>query len=218
MCISYAIYFYIFIFLRGHIKKKGMLSVDVKSHYIPWLTYPFIDYIENLDLSNCNVFEYGAGSSTFWWAGKVNQVTSVEMELNWFEFLKNKLPHNSILSLCTNGAEYPLTINEQKECFDIIIVDGAERYRCAKAAMSKLSVRGLIILDNSDWYPNSALLLRDNNFVQLDFYGFSPNNSFPTTTSLFFKSDELLKRRLKAQHPVIGGNKILGGALDDRGN
>ena len=71
--------------------------------------------------------------------------------------------------------------------FDIIVIDGTERYKSAKATINKLVDKGIIILDNADWYPNTAKMLRNEGFKQIDFYGFSPMNSFPECTSLFIK-------------------------------
>jgi len=206
---------FVFIHLRGHIAKSGALSVDAKGNYVPWLTYPFIDFIENLDLSDCSVFEFGSGSSTFWWSERVKNVVSVEMDSSWFDFIYSRRPSNVEIALCQNGGEYPHAINATVNNFDIIVVDGAERYKSATCAIQKLSEEGVIILDNCDWYPNAATMLRSNGFVQLDFYGFSPNNSFPSITSLFYKNNTLLKKRKYEMNPVIGGNTIPGGVLDD---
>lgn len=206
---------YIYLFLRGHIAKHGAFSVDAEGDFVPWLTYPFVDFINNLDLSDCRVFEFGAGSSSFWWSKKVREVCSVEMEKTWYDFLRERMPRNMELQLCPNGGLYPAAINAYEGSFDIVVIDGAERYKSAVSALGKLSGRGIVVLDNSDWYPNAARMIRENGFVQLDFYGFSPGNSFPSITSLFYKNDELLRSRLSVQQPVIGGNSIAGGVRDD---
>lgn len=205
---------YNFIFLRGHVYKKGVFSVDANGRYVPWLTYPFVDFIENLKLSDCVVFEYGAGSSSLWWSSRVKSVCSVEMDSRWAEFIEEKLPNNSQLILCEDGGQYPISIDRFDRQFDIIVVDGAERYKSAKYSINKLTENGIIVVDNTDWYPNTAFMLRNNGFTQLDFYGFSPNNSFPSITSLFYKNDYLLRQRNEL-HPVVGGNLIPGGVLDD---
>ncbi len=51
---------------------------------IPWYTYPAIEYLMHLDLSDMSVFEFGSGKSTIWWAGNALKVHSVEDDSTWF--------------------------------------------------------------------------------------------------------------------------------------
>jgi hypothetical protein len=85
---------------------------------------------------------------------------------------------------------YPDLIRRYPEGFDIIVVDGPARgrtrFRCAQAALEHLRPGGLIILDNSDWLPLSAQLLRDAGLLQVDMSGFIPIGGQTQTTSLFF--------------------------------
>lgn len=204
-----------FFLLRSHVSKRMGMSVDSNGDYVPWLTYPVIDYLDNLDFSDCNVFEYGSGASSFWWARRARQVTSIEMDAEWCSKISGVVPENVEIISQPDGGQYPGMILDQKQDFDVIVVDGAERFKCVVNAMLKLSKRGIIILDNSDWYLNAAKLLCENGFVQVDFYGHSPNNSFPSKTSLFFRSAELLANRVPCARNVIGGVQIKGGVLDD---
>ena len=207
---------FIFISLRGHIKQDGWLSVNKDGKFVPWISYPAADFLDNLDTSKLKIFEYGSGSSTFWWSKKALSITSVEMDKEWYEYMLSILPLNAELHLCENGFDYPYVIEEFKHNFDIIVVDGAERYKSAKAAINKLVDNGIIILDNADWYPNTAKMLRTEGFKQIDFYGFSPMNSFPECTSLFIQDLEIFSKRQKQNKSVIGGNTIKGGTLDDK--
>ena len=205
-----------FIVLRGHISKKNGLSVNREGQHIPWITYPAIDFLDNIDFRDCNVFEYGSGSSSFWWSNKAKQVTSVELDTFWYKKMRRLIPDNVRLLHEENGGMYPNAINNFSEKYDVVVVDGAERYKCVLAAIKNISVRGIVILDNTEWYPSAARELRNSGFVQIDFYGLSPNNSFPSLTSIFYKSSEIFVNRLKVTKSVIGGNYLKEGALDDR--
>ena len=44
---------------------------------VPWMTYPAICYLEQLDFSQKRVFEYGCGSSTAYWAKRALRTISV---------------------------------------------------------------------------------------------------------------------------------------------
>jgi hypothetical protein len=44
----------------------------------------------------------------------------------------------------------------------------------------------MLILDNSDWYPNSVSFLQGElGWIQADFHGFGPINNYTWTTSVF---------------------------------
>jgi hypothetical protein len=45
---------------------------------------------------------------------------------------------------------------------------------------------GMIVLDNSDWFPLTAAALRDYDLIEVDMSGFGPINDSAWTTSLFF--------------------------------
>ena len=91
----------------------------------------------------------------------------------------------------------------------------ASRGYIAYSTMLALYDRGIIMLDNAIWCPDAAKNLRENGFVQIDFYGMSHNNSFPSVTSIFFRTAELLKYRKNVTNWVVGGNELPDGALDD---
>ena len=64
----------------------------------------------------------------------------------------------------------------------------------------------LVILDNADWFPNSAKTLREAGLLQVDMHGFGPINDYTWTTSFFFSRDCHLEPLGGLQpHPPIGG-------------
>ena len=85
---------------------------------------------------------------------------SVESQENWFEKLRRQTPSNVNLHLAGDPDNYVDCLTRQEGGFDVIVVDGDERYRCSRAALEKLAAGGLVILDNADWYPDAAALLR----------------------------------------------------------
>ncbi len=88
-------------------------------------------------------------------------------------------------------------------------MDGAERMRSAIRALDHLSENGIIILDNSEWFPNCAALLREKGFSQIDFCGFAPLNSFTSMTSVFVKTRIVFPYKPKSQCWVPIGGKLL---------
>ena len=85
---------------------------------------------------------------------------------------------------------YAHAIDSYPEGFETIVVDGpargGTRLRCARAALTHLKAGGMIILDNSDWLPDSARVLRQADLLQVDMSGFFPIGDHTQTTSFFF--------------------------------
>lgn len=94
--------------------------------------------------------------------------------------------------------------------FDVIAIDGEvsnlTRLRCTRRAVNHLRPGGLIIIDNSDWLPETCRYLREVGFLEMDFCGLAPLNPHTSTTSLFFRNDFCLQLRA-SEHPggTLGG-------------
>jgi hypothetical protein len=191
--------------LGGREAYKCRLPVDRYKCPLPWYTYPAIEYLQQLDFSECDVFEFGSGNSSKFWSERAHTVTSVESDPYWYDAQTLELPSNLVLLFRTDMEEYVNAIHHQPDKFyDVIIIDGRYRYNCAVEALKRLKNGGIIILDNSDWFPNTAKLLRDNGFTQIDFIGIGPINSYAWCTSIFFKEQLSIPRASNALK-VLGG-------------
>lgn len=164
---------------------KEDVPVDKDGNSIPWYTYPAIEYLKRLDVSDKSVFEWGSGNSSLFWAMRAKEVISIESDIKWFNFVsKNRLSNQKVI-LLERENEYTGVILSQDKVFDIIVIDGIYRCECSKSAVKCLSEGGLIVLDNSDWCPGATTVLRESGLTQIDFSGFGPANSYAWTTSLF---------------------------------
>jgi len=163
------------------------LPLDCTGAPIPWFTYPAIEYMNQIDFSACRVLEFGSGNSSLYWASRCAHLSSVERDPDWFNKVKEQLSGSSTNITCTQSLESYLAYVEtlMPKSFDVVVVDGADRFVTAKAALPMLKDDGLIILDNSDWYPNACELLRESGLIQVDFCGFGPINSYTWCTSFF---------------------------------
>jgi hypothetical protein len=161
-------------------------SLDGLGQPIPWISYPAISFLEQRDLAGCRVFEFGTGNSTLYWLRRGASVDGVEHDPVWHARAAS-LPKGEAdrLKLVEDPKRYPQAIRGCPGRYDIILVDGIERLACAREALKKLKRDGMIILDNSDWHPRTAALLRRAGLVQVDFSGFSPINAYVGTTSFF---------------------------------
>lgn len=173
-------------------KAKKIVFAD-KNTPSPWYTYPFLDFIDSLDFSESSVFEYGSGFSTLYWAKNAKTVSSVESDRLWANKVSQIIQSGNTSNIdyhsIQNPDEYVNSINlEANKKYDIIIVDGIKRFDSAKASIGKLSPSGVIILDNSEWCPDTVDFLISEGYFHIPFSGFGPSNQFTWTTSLFFKS------------------------------
>ncbi|HYK75915.1 MAG TPA: FkbM family methyltransferase [Daejeonella sp.] len=171
-------------------------AVDESGNPIPWVTYSFIDFIKDRLQSEHQVFEFGAGNSTFFYAKKAAKVISVEHDQAWFDKISGQRPANSEIIFCeveTDGkyAGMPVSLNEK---FHVIIVDGRDRVNCCKQAISALTDDGVVILDDSEreFYNPGIEFLKAQGFKQIAFSGISPGLFYRKTTSVFYKSHNCL--------------------------
>jgi len=174
----------------GHFKSVYRWeSVDKQGEPVPWFSYPAIEYLKDIKLSGLSVFEYGSGNSTLFFSKHGANITSVESNVKWFNSISKKAKNykNINLKLQNNPDKLVKTINENKRKYDIIVIDGESRTRlkCSYIAVNKLKTKGIIILDNADWFPNIAHYLRRKNLVQVNFTGLGPINPYTTTTAFF---------------------------------
>ncbi len=155
---------------------------------VGWYTYPFLEHLESCELSEMQIFEWGGGNSSLMWARKGRMVVTVESSAEWIEYVRNQSSYLPNLTLLY-AQDHDAYINYIKDysASDIIVIDGRWRYDCAVAAVSSIPVTSLIIVDNSEWCPDTCSLLQSKGYSRFDFPGFGPSNQFTWCTSIFFK-------------------------------
>jgi hypothetical protein len=165
-------------------------SIDARGEPIPWYTYPAIEYLRQLDFSDKSVFEYGSGNSTIFWSRNARRVVSVEHDLAWHQRVSPQVTAAAAVIFEPDLESFVSTIDRVPGGFDVIVVDGPARgltrLKCCKAARAHLNEGGVIILDNSEWLPESTAFLRSTGLLQVDMTGFAPLNANTGTTSFFF--------------------------------
>ena len=169
--------------------------VDKEGNPVPWVTYGYIDFIDNRLKSDFSVYEYGSGASTLWYSKRVGNIVSVEHDKMWYDEVKSELPENCELKFRDlSGDIYEKSICEHDTLFDLIIIDGRKRVECIKYALRKVSGRGVIVLDDSDrsQYTQGIDLLTSNGFKRLDFWGLAPGITYKKCTSVFYRQGNCL--------------------------
>lgn len=127
----------------------------------PWITPKAIQYLnkyfEGINFKG-NLFEWGAGKSTIWFARKNYSVISVENSEKWFNIISKKLEEKNIknASIILRNDNPKVYVDEIKKhpdnFFDSIVIDGIERANCAIQAIPKLKLGGVLIIDDIHRY------------------------------------------------------------------
>jgi hypothetical protein len=176
---------------------------------IPMMSYGLVEYLMGLDLTAFDLLELGGGHSTEFWSQRVQSVTTLETDAQWARVLaSHNHPNTKIQATTAERVADDMKALGRK--FDAVIVDAsASRYRCAKTALGLLKPGGFILLDNSDWYPNTTAMLRAADLIQVDFHDFRALRWYRCATSLFLHQDFRARpRHGRLPQPLIGGKDI----------
>ncbi|MBS1531838.1 MAG: FkbM family methyltransferase [Bacteroidetes bacterium] len=170
--------------------------VDASNNPVPWVTYPFIQFIGDRLNSSLDVFEFGAGNSTLYYAGKTGSVTSVDHDMVWYEKIKSTMPPNVNLFFCelTEGGDYCNYATKTGKLYDMLIVDGMDRVNCCINNVVALKPGGVMILDDSERvdYGEATAFLAQKGFKRIDFWGTAPTVYYLKCTTIFYKDNNCL--------------------------
>lgn len=188
---------------KGYLAEKGWFeafrtksAIDQDGKPIAWVTYSFIDFIKERINKQHDIFEFGSGNSTLFYAGLAKSVYSVEHDKAWFEkSSKINLPNvNMIHCDLVPGGEYCKSAVATGMKFHMIIVDGRDRVNCCRQAILSLTDDGVVVLDDSERAEYAAALgfFKENGFKHLPFSGMAPGAIVSKCTSIFYKSNNSL--------------------------
>lgn len=175
---------------------KQKEAVDKDGNPIAWCTYPFLYFMYPRLQKHFDVFEYGCGNSTIWYAKKVNTITSVEHDKNWLNKIRSTMPANSTIvhKELVYGGDYCKEVSNAKMKYHIVIVDGRDRNNCLMNAVQHLTEDGIVIFDNSELkqYQSSVEEVMKTGFKRLDFYGMLPGVAHNSRTTILYKNNNCL--------------------------
>ncbi len=171
-------------------------AIDASGQPIPWYTYPAIAFLARAVRPELDVFEFGTGNSTLWWAARVRTVTSVEHNREWAAQMMRQLPTNVIyrwIRLEHDGV-YCRAAQASGRTYDVIVVDGKDRENCTVKSLDSLTPRGVIVWDNANVSKYEPLFsgLGRRGFRRLPFVGHGPISARTWETSIFYRPDNCL--------------------------
>lgn len=124
-----------------------------------WWTHPFLDVMEEWDLSDKTMLETGSGLGTAWLRSKCKWVDSIEADERWADIARQVCDETRYYNGQVISKQLPDGVQERKQeyfdlfpkdkQYDIISVDGIWRYECLQWALEHFKGRGgIIIADN----------------------------------------------------------------------
>ena len=121
----------------------------------PWLPFRLIDELDAFIGTEAKVFEYGGGGSTLWFLDRGAEVVTVEHHPEWAARLETLSSSERWTLLAKSDADqyadYVQSINEfPADHFDVVVVDGRERVRCAREALRHVRPGGWLVFDDVD--------------------------------------------------------------------
>ena len=157
---------------------------------IAWMNYSVLSFLEDRLNKEMNLFEYGSGNSTLFFAERVGRVVSVECDQGWYDYVKGTLPENVELLLAPKGGdEYVQIIDKQNDKYDVIIVDAEDRVACMTYADRHLTEAGVLLLDDAkpEQFGDGIDTLVARGFRRLDFDGLKPGSVKSHRTTVFYR-------------------------------
>lgn len=189
---------------RSALRTEGWLRsiredapVDKDGNPLPWITYPCIEFLtRRLPTCPIDVFEWGSGASTRWWARRLARITSVEHDAAWHARSAGSMPAScNVLLRDVASPDYVTAIAESGVRFSVVVIDGEQRNECGHLAADHLSDDGIIVWDNTeheDLYANGLGFLASRGFHRVDFWGMAPLQPWKTSTAILFRPRNLL--------------------------
>ncbi|GAB3773195.1 hypothetical protein GCM10028818_14390 [Spirosoma horti] len=184
---------------------KEAKSVGKDGEDLPWLTYPFINFIEPRLKETFLMFEYGSGSSTIWFAKHVDKVYSVEHDREWYNKISKNKPANVELTLrevdvkgdysaitymsLADESSYSSEIKNTNKLYDIILIDGIFRANSIVNSVNSVKETGVIIVDNVDYVESqeSVDYLHSLGYRSIYFWGMCPIVHHDSCTAIFYR-------------------------------
>ena len=169
--------------------------VNLKGEAQPWLSLPFIKFLESRLNKDMTVFEYGSGNSSIYLSSKGLEIWSVEHNEAWYQKIKSfNLANHHIYyqALEESYIDFIYTLDRK---YDLIIIDGRQRLDCIKPSVEHLSGNGVIVFDDldRDRYQKAYNLFSGYGFKHIDFWGMALGSFRMKCTSIFYRQENILK-------------------------
>jgi SAM-dependent methyltransferase len=167
---------------------------------MPWFSYAAADFLDGWLRTHMDVFEYGSGGSTLFYAKRARSVLAIEDNVEWYERVTARVKERGFSNVEVQlhpfdfknpvgfeRSSYLLAMPDRK--FDIIVVDGSEEWTqvrptCFQLAERHVNPGGIIVLDDS-WRYSSVRSTHQAKRYEV-FQSVGPGRPGVTSTDVYF--------------------------------
>lgn len=130
---------------------------------VPWFSSSCVRWLVTLHLDGKRVMEYGGGNSTVWFAQSGATVECFERDKEW---------QARITEMAGPSATNIRFVDKFEDTdYDLAVVDVHNRIDHLQDALSRVTPDGIVIFDDSNWYPRLFGSL--NGYLSFHFWGWS---------------------------------------------
>jgi predicted O-methyltransferase YrrM len=168
---------------------------------LPWFSLASIAFLDRFVTRQMEVFEYGAGGSTLYFAKRAGKVVSTESDRGWLERVELALAAAGFGNAEVQYRPFDFHRAEEFEqsdylhsipdrLFDVIVIDSAEeeeaivRTACFRQAEARVRLGGIIVVDDSWRYPE--LHTAHHAKAWREFRSIGPCRPGVTSTDIYF--------------------------------
>jgi len=119
---------------------------DLLESECPWLVPEAIAKLDEIDMSEMDVLEFGAGGSTIFFARRAKSVTSLEISEEWFKKIMDEITNKRLnnVHLCSQIDD--IDINKH---YGIILIDSSgDRKEILNLVQHLYNDQTIIVIDN----------------------------------------------------------------------
>ena len=181
----------------------GRQPIDVK---LPWISFGALRFLNSFLRPEHEVFEFGGGGSTLYFAQRTHRVVTMESHPEWHKILTAALAQHQLQNAVCEL--HPITGDDaalfqgdlffqrvREQLWDVILIDcycgysksryGLTRPYAFELAQLQLKPGGIIVLDDSWMFPE--LVETEQGWRITDYMGPGPCRYGVTSTAIFEK-------------------------------
>jgi hypothetical protein len=194
---------------RGFIKSFEVKEPIKFDRPYPLLTNPFMDWLMSWDLSGLTYLEIGSGASTKFLMKHFKDVTSIEPDLKYYEYLKDSGLDSNVVYKNQNELELEAGNFSVDQYYDFCLIDcNLNRFSLMTNILKKTKF-AYLIFDSTEWFPNTTELIRDSGYsTQIDFWGFKNSQNWESSTSVFINDSIKLRLNKINRFPAPGAVRL----------
>jgi hypothetical protein len=163
----------------------------VGSRRRPWMASGAVRWLDKNLSSEMTLLEFGSGSSTHWFATRVQRVVSVEPDAVWYDQVVKSVRHLHNVELVPESIRSGIE-RFGRESFDIVVIDHSEGVD-GPTRMDVLAKIGkaasIVVLDDSDRSEYSAASSLMSDWTATRYSSYRPRPLSPTETTIFTRRD-----------------------------